>query len=279
MPLAAAKIDAQRILMHTKGRAIAVSLFSLFFKGVFIVAFGICVYTLTRLSEYEQAVGNLYLYILYIALFSLGAVFSALFYAWAACALRRWFYKNAVSPQTVGAYFSKYSLKSFFKTVYLFWLRKLLGLGSFLGYLMPFMIGSAGLWYLLRVSEISVFLLYFSLGFLGILLALGSFFGFASIQKYTFLDELLVNTPTCGVIEALSESRRIARPISFALARIKLRFSFWMLLSVLLIPLFYVIPYYCQSVGCMAKQALDQNHLTPETQMPIVFLRLAKRPA
>lgn len=279
MTLAAAKIDAQRVLMRTRSRAVAVSLLTLLLKGIFIVAFGICVYSLTVLLDDRQVAGNIYLYILYIVLFSLGAVFSVLFYAWAGASLRRWFYKNAVSPQTVGAYFAKYTFRSFFKTVYLFWLRKLLVFGSLLGYLAPFLLGSAGLFYLLRVSEISVPLLILSLSFLGVLFALGVFFGFAAIQKYTFVDGLLADTPACGVIEALATSRRIARPISFALARTKLRFSLWMLLSALIVPLLYVMPYYCQSVGCIVKKALDKNHLTPDTQMPIVFLRLAKSPA
>ena len=278
MTFAAAKIDAQRVLMRTRRRAVAVSVLSLLLKGVFIVAFCVCVYSLTALPDYRQDVGNLYLYILFATLFTLGLVFSVLFYAWAGASRRRWFYKNAGAQQTVGAYFAKYTFRSFFKSVYLFWLRKLLTLGSFLGYLAPFLLGGAALLYLLRVSEISVPLLVLSLGFLGVLLVLGVFFGFVSIQKYTFVDGLLANTPNCGVIEALSKSRRIARSTGFALARMKLRFALWMALSVLIVPLVYVMPYYCQSVGCAAKRVLDKKHLTPDTQMPIVFLRLAKSP-
>lgn len=277
MSLAAAKIDAQRVLMHTRPRAVLVCLLTLLFKLLFLAALSICIYSLTMLPSYEQ-ITNIYLKIVCYALFSLGGVLSVLLYALVSTAMRRWFYKNASSPQPISAYFARPTIRAAFKTAYLFWLRKLLTFGTVAGYLVPFLAGTAGFIYTLRMRGISEFLFYFSLCFLTVLFVSGLFFGFAAIQKYTFLEGLLTEDPRRGVIDTLVQSRQIARPICFAAARTKLRFIPWAILCLLIFPLIYVMPYYCQSVGCITKAALDKNHLTVSSQKPIVFLRLAKVP-
>lgn len=278
MSLAAAKIDAQRVLLRTRPRAVLVCLLTLLFKLLFLAALSICIYSLTMLPSYEQ-VTNIYLKIVCYALFSLGGLCSVCLYALVSAALRRWFYKNASSPQPISAYFTRPTVKIAFKTAYLFWLRKLLTFGTVVGYLVPFLAGTAGFIYTLRMRGLPAFLFYFSLGFLAVLLTLGLFFGFAAIQKYTLLEGLLTENPQRGVIDTLAQSRKIIRPISFAAARTKLRFAPWAILCLLIFPLIYVMPYYCQSVGCITKAALDKNHLTVSSQKPIIFLHLAKTPA
>ncbi len=279
MSLAAAKIEAQRVLLHTRPRAVLVCLLTLLFKLLFLAAFSICIYSLTMLPSYVQVASNIYLKIACYALFSLGSAFSVLLYALTSTAMRRWFYKNAAAPQSVSTYFTRPSVQAAFKLAYLFWLRKLLTLATFFGYLIPFLTGTAIFLYTLRMRGISAFVFYCSLGFLAALLLFGLFFGFVAVQKYTFVEGLLAEDPRRGIIDTLAQSRKIARPICFAAARTKLRFAPWGLLSLLIFPLIYVMPYYCQSVGCISKAALDKNHLTASSQKPIVFLRLAKTPA
>lgn len=277
MSLSAAKIDAQRVLLHTRPHAVAVCLLTLFFKLLFIVSLGTCIYSLTMLPRYEQ-VTNIYLKIVLYALFALGGLCCVWLYALVSTALRRWFYKNAAAPQPISAYFARPTVKVAFKTAYLFWLRKLLTFGTVFGYLVPFLGGAAGFLYALRMRGMSAFLFYFSLGFLAVLLISGLFFGFAAIQKYAFWEGLLTEDPQRGIIDTLAQSRRLARPICFAAARTKLRFAPWGILCLLVFPLIYVMPYYCQSVGCITKTALDKNCLTLSSQKPIIFLHLAKAP-
>ncbi len=276
MSLTAAKIDAQRVLLGTRKKAVAVSFLTLFFKLLFIIAFSVSVYALTLLPAYEKSAENLYLKIAFYALFSLGIVLSVLFYALTDFFGKHWFYKNASTEPPVSAFFVRLRAKHAVKICFLFWLRRLLGGLLLLGYLAPFLAGLFALAYVLRTTGLAEINLYITLAALALCLPLCLYFGFSALQRFSFCDGLLTEDPNRGVVETLRESKALAQNFGFPLAHIKLRFLLWGVSCFLFFPLFYVLPYYQQSVGCAVETVIDKNHLSAVPQKPIVFLLSAK---
>lgn len=279
MSLAHARLAAQKRMLENRGRMTAVWLFGAAARLVLLSGLGISVYMLATLSGFTEPGQNPYLTAALYALFALGVLLSSALFALVSFCTARWFYRNAVHAQSFAAFFDRLTLRDTVKLVYFFWLRRLLGVLHFVGYLFPFFIGAGALWLTLRARGMTPFLFYAVCVLLAAFLITGTYFGFAAVQKYAFCEALLTLDPARGVVDTLRESRRLSRGLCFACARERLRFSLWALLCVLIFPLLYVAPYYRQSMACMAKLVLDKNHLTPQSQKPIVFLRLAKSPA
>lgn len=279
MTLARARLAAQKRMLQNRGCMTAVWLFGAAAKLVLFAGLLISLSMLAVLHRLMDPGENLYLTVALYALFGLGALFSAALYALVSFCSARWFFKNAVHVQRFSAYFTRLSPREAIKLMYLFWLRRLLVLLHFAGYLLPFLVGAGALWLALRTTGLSPHLFYASCAGLAALLLTGLYFGFAAVQKYVFCDALLTLDPARGVVGTLRESRRLSQGLCFACARERLRFAPWLLLCVLLFPILYVAPYSKQSMASVAKLVLDKNHLTPQTQKPIVFLRLANSPA
>lgn len=279
MSLALARLAAQKRMLENRGRMTLVWLFGAAAKLVLLSGLGISAYMLFTLPTVTSFGVNPYLTVALYALFALGVLLSSALFALVSFCTARWFYRNAVHAQPFAAFFDRLTLRETVKLVYFFWLRRLLGVLHFAGYLLPFLIGAGALWLALRASGLAPFLFYAVCVLLAAFLVTGTYFGYAAVQKYAFCEALLTLDPARGVVETLRESRRLSRGLCFACARERLRFSLWALLCVLIFPLLYVAPYYRQSMACIAKLVLDKNHLTPQSQKPIVFLRLAKSPA
>lgn len=279
MTLAHARLAAQKRMLENRGRMTAVWLFGATAKLVLLSGFGISVCMLAMLSGFTELGKNPYLTAALYALFVLGALLSSALFALVSFCTARWFYRNAEHAQSFAAFFDRLTLRDTVKLVYFFWLRRLLGVLHFAGYLLPFFIGAGALWLTLRARGLAPFLFYAVCVLLAAFLITGLYFGFAAVQKYAFCEALLTLDPARGVVDTLRESGRVAWGLCFVYARERLRFFPWVLLCVLIFPLLYVAPYYRQSMACAAKIVLDKKHLTPQSQKPIVFLRLAKNPA
>ena len=141
----------------------------------------------------------------------------------------------------------------------------------FLFYLAPFLAGCGGLYYALRTADLPITALYMALGALFCILPLCAYFGFAAVQRFAFCDGLLAENPDCSIVEILGTSKALAKAYGFANANLKLRFLLWKTACLLILPLFYVLPYYRQTVGCAVKIAMNRKRLSAETQKPIVF--------
>lgn len=272
MILTKAKIDAQRILLSSRKTAVFVSLCTIVLKLLFAFALGISLYSLKILPSFARIWENIYLKIGFTIFFALAGVFSMLLYALTDFSEKRWFYKNTRTVAPASAFFKPPQMRHIFKIGFLFWLRQLLRTGCFLLYLAPFLLGCGGLYYALRTADVPIRLLYIALGALTCALPICLFYGFAAVQRYAFCDGLLAEDPTLGTVEALRLSRTLAKASACSFARFKLRFALWQAVCVLILPLFYVLPYYRQSVACAVQTAIDKNHLSTEPQKPIVFL-------
>ena len=253
MTLAHARLAAQKRMLENRGRMTAVWLFGAAAKLVLLSGFGISVCMLAMLSGFTELGKNPYLTAALYALFVLGALLSSALFALVSFCTARWFYRNAEHAQSFAAFFDRLTLRDTVKLVYFFWLRRLLGVLHFAGYLLPFFIGAGALWLTLRARGLAPFLFYAVCVLLAAFLITGLYFGFAAVQKYAFCEALLTLDPARGVVDTLRESGRVARGLCFVYARERLRFFPWVLLCVLIFPLLYVAPYYRQSMACAAK--------------------------
>ena len=274
-----ARIQSQSVLLKTRKRAAGICLLTAGGKLIFSFSLTLCVYSMFALPGYAMLAENIWLLAGAYALFALGAVFSVFFFAMTDFAQKRWFYWNASAAQPLTAFFQRVAPMTVLRLFYLFLLRRLLACLTFLAYLSPFALGCGILYYHMRGAGISPLLFYAALVLLVCLLLGGIYYGFAAVQRYAFCTCLIVQNPSCRVIDALTASRKIAKDTAISAARTKLHFLLWFALCVLILPAFYVVPYYRQTVGCMEKTALDKNHLTPKTQKPIVLLHLIQKPA
>lgn len=279
MSLAEAKIDAQKILLHSRKSAVFVSLCTVFSKAFLAAALLVSLYSLTILPDFARIWENIYVKILFCALFSLAAVFALFLYALTDFSEKRWFYQNTYAPKPASAFFKLPRMRHIFKISFLFWLRRLLSIGCFLLYLAPFLAGCGGLYYALRTADLPITVLYMTLGALLCILPLCVYFGFAAVQRFAFCDGLLTENPDCSIVEILGTSKALAKTYGFASANLKLRFLLWKTACFLILPLFYVLPYYRQTVGCAVKNVIDKKHLSAEAQKPIVFLLSAAQTA
>lgn len=276
MTLTTAKIDAQKVLLDSRKTALFVSLFTVFLKLFFTAVLLVSAYSMTILSEFTRIWENVYLKILCFLLFSLAILFALLLYALTDFSEKRWFYKNTRTAQTSADFFKLPSIQHILKIGFLFWLRRLLGVGCFLLYLVPFAAGCGGLYYALRTADLPITSLYMALAALLCMLPLCVYFGLAAVQRFTFCDGLLAENPEYSTVETLRTAKLLAKTYSFASANLKLRFLLWQAACLLIFPLFYVLPYYRQTVGCAVRFAIDKKHLSSVPQKPIVFLLSAK---
>lgn len=278
MSFARAKIDAQNILLTSRRKALAVCLLGFFLRLVCLLCTAVSLYSLLHLSEYPIAAQSVYVKVGFYALFSLATLLSLWLFALLAFLQKRWFLENSRNAVGISAFFGKFRFGQAVKIGFLYYVKKVLSFFGVLFYLLPFFIVSAGLIYELQNAGVSRFLAAFSLAFLGVLFFVGLYFGFAAAQSYAFCDALLVLSPQAGLIDTLKTSRKLARQSAFSAVRFKLRFFPWLLCSFLILPAFYALPYYRQSIACMTETVLVKNHLTQKAQKPIVFFMRARKP-
>lgn len=278
MSFARAKIDAQNILLTSRRKAIAICLLGFFLRLVCLLCTGVSLYSLLHLADYSIATQSVYAEIGFYTLFSVATLLSLWLTALLTFLQKRWFLENSRHAVGISVFFGKFRFGQAVKIGVLYSVKKVLAFLGFLFYLLPFFVFAAGFFYELQSAGMSQFLAVFSLVFLGVLCFVGLYFGFAAAQNYAFCDALLALSPQAGLIDTLKMSRKLARKSPFAVVRFKLRFFPWVLCSFLILPAFYALPYYRQSMACMTKSVLVKNHLTQEAQKPIVFLIRAQKP-
>ena len=278
MSFAQAKINAQSILLTSRKKAVAVCLLGFCLRLICILCIAVSLYSLLHLPEYPLPMQALPVKIGFYALFTLAPLLSLWLYALLIFLQKRWFLENAKGPVGISDFFRRLRFSHAVKIGCLYYVKKLLSLFTLLFYLLPFFLLTAGLLYELQNEGISRFLAVFSLLFLGIFFFVGLYFGFAAVQKYAFCDAILTVSPHAGAAEVLKIGRMLARQAAFPAVHFKLHFAPWAVCSLLILPAFYALPYYRQSVACMTQIVLMKNHLTQDVQKPIVFFVQSKKP-
>ncbi len=279
MPYAYVKIRAQEILLTSRKKGIAVCFLGAGMRLICIFCMAVSVYSLLHLQTYTPAANSVYATVGFYALFFVAVPVSAWFYALLVFLQKRWFYENTKSAMPVSAFFCQLRFRDAVKIGFAYYLKKVLYISTLILYMLPFLLSAGGFIYALRTAAVSSFLFYATLAFLGILFVFSLYFGLAAVQKYAFCDALFAVSVHAGLVDTLKMSKFLTRGTAFGVLRFKLRFVPWLLCGLLIVPLFYALPYYRQSVACLYKAELDKNHLTPKKPKPIVFLLKAHAPA
>lgn len=278
MSFAQAKINAQSILLTSRKKAVAVCLLGFCLRLICILCIAVSLYSLLHLPEYPLPMQALPVKIGFYALFTLAPLLSLWLYALLIFLQKRWFLENAKGPVGISDFFRRFRFSHAVKIGCLYYVKKLLSLFTLLFYLLPFFLLTAGVLFELMNGGLSRFLALFSLGFSGVFCLVGLYFGFAAVQSYAFCEAVSAASPHAGVIEILKMSRQLARQAVFSVAHFKLCFAPWTVCGLLVLPAFYALPYYRQSIACMERAVLIQNHLTQEVQKPIVFFVKRREP-
>ena len=129
------------------------------------------------------------------------------------------------------------------------------------GWFVLFQIPCAALlviWYYCRSrGRISGLPSYITLGGAVLCGVVGIVFTLLLCQQYGLGLYLLADDPSLTVRDAVRKSRAYMQPHCGKLLRLKLSFLPWFLSCVLIIPIVYVAPYYCQSVACRLADILS----------------------
>lgn len=278
MSFTPAKIDAQNILLTSRKKALAVCLLSFCLRLICILCAAVSIYSLLHVAEYTLTNQSLFAKFGFYVLFTVAVFLSFWLFALLNFLQKRWFFENAERETRISRFFYRLRFGETVKIGFLYYFKKVLVLCTFLLYLLPCGIVTVGFFYELQNRGVSRGLLIFTLAFLGVLLVFGLYFGFAAVQKYAFCDALLSLSPQMGLFDTFKTSRNLVRQSAFSTVHFKLRFTPWVLCSFLILPAFYALPYYRQSIACMTKSVLDKNHLTKAVPKPIIFFVRAGNP-
>lgn len=84
----------------------------------------------------------------------------------------------------------------------------------------------------------------------------GSFFSFVTFQRYSLCHVMFYENDGISALEAVRRSAQLMDESCFALAKLKLSFVGWMISCLLILPVFYVYPYYKISVAYFLNNVL-----------------------
>ena len=109
-----------------------------------------------------------------------------------------------------------------------------------------------------------------------ILLTMAMVFYLVLIQRYALCFYLMAQKPRIPLLKAIRQSVQAMQGRSWEMISLRLSFIWWMLLSLLMFPLIYVVPYYQSAIAIYARYAVEydiretqqkQQHL--EQQQPV----------
>lgn len=101
--------------------------------------------------------------------------------------------------------------------------------------------------------------IYFFLSLCGgaaVLLITGLIFRFIMIQRYFLAGFIIAENPNNNVMQTISQSKNLLDGQLFTVIKFKLTFFPFFLLSLLIVPIFFVYPHYKQSRSILAKSLM-----------------------
>ncbi len=202
-------------------------------------------------NEVEQAVsqaGEFFVPLMNIAVCILLLFLGALVFSPAAVGVYEWFLNGALSKKSkIQKVFSWYKYKKAVSAFSLSTVLTLIKLAVYTLFCLPGVALAAGGVYMLFSSGISLTLA--AIIFLGsaALLLVGAGFAFCAAQRYAAAPYIIALRPETRVRSALNASARIMQGRYISCAAFKLSFLPWLLSCVLIVPAFFVWPYYKQA--------------------------------
>lgn len=181
--------------------------------------------------------------------------------------ISRWYYglSNGQSPEVLEIFHYYSGKKLFFRSLVLqihVWGRRLLWAIPY--FALPAAVLAFSIWSLAYGHHYMDYDLSAIVGIVGLFLCFflavlcGIFYGIA-MQKY-FLARYYMIEQNCGPWEALKKSRHACKGKRWEIFRFKLSFLPWHLLSVLVVPALYVLPYYNISAMLYARVLMEQHY-------------------
>lgn len=162
-----------------------------------------------------------------------------------------WYWRRAEREYAPSALFFR-GFNVFFRAGILWLLLKILHFLSFAAFALPSAAFFAGFYYCV-VSDLSVYIaVVFALaGAVSLVAAL--IFSGIFMQKFALAMYFLTENPLMGAVGAMRESAARMAGYEKRLFFFKLGFIPWFLSCILILPIFYVAPYYMQSCACFGR--------------------------
>ncbi len=181
--------------------------------------------------------------------------------------ITRWYYSlsEGQSPEVLEIFHYFAGKRLYFSSLVLqihVWGRKLLW--ALLYFALPAAVGALSIWSLAYGHYYMDYDLSAILGIVGLYMTFflavlfGIFYSIA-MQKY-FLARYYVVEQNCNPWEALKKSRHATKGKRGQIFRFKLGFLPWQLLSILVVPALYVLPYYHVSALLYARVLMEQHY-------------------
>ncbi|MEG2395738.1 MAG: DUF975 family protein [Oscillospiraceae bacterium] len=228
-----------------------------------------CIYSLV--FNGEQII-NIYITIAFYFLFVFGFLFSLFFTFQISFNRKIWFFRTIKSPQKLRSLFSIMNLKYRFKICLLILCKNSLCILKSILMILPSLIGIAFLTYMLKNGGVYKNLFEISSLFLALSLVFSLGFIFAQKHSYCLTEIIFCCNKDMKIRNVLKSSKQISNGFEFKLSAFKLSFLPWFFLSILIFPLFFVMPYYFEAVAISNDMVLKKISNEALNSKPIVFI-------
>ncbi len=244
-------------------------LFCILLKLMFALLIIFFVYTATLVEQAQLPFPKM---ICYAFLFS-GTVISCRYFIICGYLRRRVFYNSSKRKRELKVLFF-FDLKLQLKIIYLHIFRFIINFIEFAFYILPSFAVLLIVLYFLS-NGMSAVLFYASVLLFAVLFITGLIFFFASVQRLTFLDEVICAHPSLSCVETVKYLIRRTQYGKFSVLKFKMSFFGWFLSCVFVLPIVFVSAYYTRSLEIYAKSVLKLYASRP-TEKPIIFIKLPK---
>ena len=202
-------------------------------------------------SAIEQAIsawGEIFVPLMNIAACLMLIFIGAFVFSPAVVGIHEWFMNGALGRkrglQTVFSWYApKKAVRAFFVCVTLTVIKS----AVYILFCLPGLALAAGGVYMLFSTSVSLSLAVIIFTGSAILLLMGAVFAFCAVQRYAVVPYIVALRPETRVRSAISASARIMQGRYVSLAAFKLSFLPWLIACVLIVPAFFVWPYYKQA--------------------------------
>lgn len=272
MKTSALKLNARIINSNYGIKAYLFTFSVILLKLLFLASTVICTLALYAFADSDIKSNDIFLNVIYYALFSLGIIFSVCFYILTSYTFKCGFFKTSVTKCNF-EFFNFVNLGVQLKIIYLHFLRFFINIFKSFIYLSPSAAFAVTTIYFLKDGI--DYRIFFACVVLFIALFItGLLFAFSSMQKLAFLDEVIYFNPTLSPVETVRIAKQCVNGKCLRTARFKLSFIVWFSLCVFIIPIIFVIPYYNRCISLYAKQTLKVKSPRSVKEKPVIVLKL-----
>lgn len=180
-----------------------------------------------------------------------------------------WFFENS-NNGSQHRYFKIIPVRLQFKIIFLHLFKNVNICLTFVFSAVPFSAFSYYFYLNLNKGMPLYFVLIFTL-MLILLLGLSIYFTLLNSLRFNFLDEEIYLNGGKKLFLIYKKCIRDSKNKLFNILMFKLSFIFWFLSCILIVPVFYVMPYYSQSLSQKAKQVLHVYSARPVKFKPVIF--------